>query len=96
VVGGAHLGPVGVTPIKFRVDQRRYVDPIDQEVVDLALVCQRRPPGRSHVHSIFTKLDFRQTPAIAEGYWPCSRSCAHRTGPEAVDVRCGTIGAGGR
>jgi hypothetical protein len=63
VVGGAHLGPVGVTPIKFRVDQRRYVDPIDQEVVDLALVCQRRPPGRSHVHSIFTKLDFAPDPS---------------------------------
>jgi hypothetical protein len=36
-VGGAHLGPVGVAPVKLRVDQRCYVDPVDQEVVDLAV-----------------------------------------------------------
>ncbi len=34
---GRIFGPVGVTPVKLRVDQRRYIDPVDQEVVDLAV-----------------------------------------------------------
>jgi hypothetical protein len=36
-VSGPHLGPAGVAPVELRVHQRRYVDPIDQKVLDLTV-----------------------------------------------------------
>ena len=34
---GAHPGPLGVAPVELRVDERRDVDPVDQQVLDLAV-----------------------------------------------------------